>query len=140
MNSCLAQFGFATPPLHKARLRWKGACLEMQSVHRCGALSSRCFVRCLQLKSRMVVHVAVGTVEALIFGLLSINNRFDPCHVRLLIWLGHLLPLDNWTVNVTWTQEVLFDTCWTKIFPWQGVLIWICSICCRCWQALRALR
>ena len=86
----------------------------------------------LATESRMVIHVAIGTVEALIFGSLSIKVKglFDPCHIPLLIWLGHLFALDHWAISITSRiQEGLFDIHWTKVSPWHSLFEWIRSIC-----------
>ena len=89
------------------------------------------FVEVLASESRMIIHITVSTIDALVLESPSINvkNLLDPLRILLLVFLGHRLLVDNWTwriIALTWIQERLTHVRFTNVFP---VLTWILSIC-----------
>ena len=93
----------------------------------------------------VVVHVAICTIEARVFGSSSIKVKdvLDPLHVLLLFFLGqrlllHALDMPG-SVALPWIQEGLLEICLTNVFPSQSLFFWILSIGCMCRHTLSAL-
>ena len=64
------------------------------------------FVSMLASESWMVVHVTICAIHSRVFRVLSINveDSLDQLHVELLVMLGQVLLLANWT-------------CWIRSLP-----------------------
>ena len=87
----------------------------------------------LASESRMVVHVAVGTVCSRVLTVLPIKfeDMLDPLDIDDLLLWRELICLSNWTWNcwAIWIEAVVTSINWSEIFPWKAFLCWISTFC-----------